>query len=210
MDTDSSTTGADDASEDVSHLFRSEALFSDADLRTDVASRLERSILGTETLEVDVYEMHVRGDMTYVRGERERIAGVYHRTTDGDEQVLAQERVDETVEGGYRILAALSAESMIGGMYTHTVVGPHLRMAAWCDFMAWGGWLEADIIRAEIASLMVRSHVAYAHAAGVRLTMASKLIDDLSIRTEQFGIFTDSGLSYTVASAPGGGVVISS
>ena len=208
MSSESNTTVAESAPDDVSHLFRNEVFFSDADLRTDVASRLERTIQGTETIEVDQYEMCVRGDMLDIRGERERIVDEYHRSTDNDEQVLAQDQLSETVEAGYEIRAALSAESMIGGAYAHTVVGPCLRLAGWCDFMAWGGWLEADIVRAEIASLMIRSHVGYAHAAGVRLTMASKLIDDLSTRTEQFGIFSDSGTNYTLTSAPGGGVVI--
>ena len=83
--------------------------------------------------------------MVELRGERERIVGEYHRSTDNDEQVLAQERVSETVEGGYEIRAQLSAESMVGGAYTHTVAGPLLRIAAWCDIMAWGGWLESDV-----------------------------------------------------------------
>ena len=53
---------------------------------------------------------------------------------------------------------------------------------------------------------MIRSHIGYAHATGLRATMAARLIDDFQTRTENFGIFAESGATYTDASMPGGGL----
>ena len=84
--------------------------------------------------------------------------------------------------------AVFAAEAIVGGAYTNTIAGPYLRLAGWVDFLAWGGWAEVDTIRAELSLLMIRSHVGYAHAAGVRLLMASRLVDDFQNRTENWSV----------------------
>ena len=50
--------------------------------------------------------------------------------------------------------------------------------------MAWGGWVEVDAIRCEIALLMVHSHIGYAHATVARLSLASRIVDDYINKTD--------------------------
>ena len=62
------------------------------------------------------------------------------------------------------------------------------------------------MIRAELSLLMLRSHFSYAHAMAVRSTSASRLIDDFQMRTETFAALAESGVLYSDAGSPGGGV----
>ena len=197
---------AGDESQDYSHLLRSEGLVSDADLRVDVADKYARNIVGNEEISLESSEFRTRGTMTFSRGARSRTVGKYTRTTDNDEILLIGDRVEETVAGGVHLKAKMSAEALIGGAYVNTIAGPYLRIAGWVDSLTWGGWAEVDVVRAELSALMIRSHVGYAHAAGIRLTMASRLIDDFQTRTENFGILGESGTTHQEAGAPGGGI----
>ena len=199
-------TAAGDESQDYSHLLRSEGLVSDADLRADVADEYARNIVGDEEISLESSEFKTRGTMTFSRGARSRTVGKYTRTTDNDEILLIGDRVEETVAGGVHLKAKVSAEALIGGAYVNTIAGPYLRIAGWADFLVWGGWAEVDIVRAELSALMIRSHVGYAHAAGIRLTMAARLIDDFQTRTEYFGVLGQSGTTHQEAGAPGGGI----
>ena len=191
---------------DVTKIFRSETLVTDTDLRVDVADSLRRTVIGNETIDTKSHSTHVRGDFSQMAGERDRTVGSYDRSTDNDESYLINGSYKEEVGGRMTIKAVQSAEALIGGTYTNTVTGAYLRIAAWCDLMVWGGWLEADLIRTEIAGLMIRSHVTFAHTAAVRLTVASRLVDDLTHRVESFGLFTDYEDVYISAGCPGGGV----
>ena len=197
-----STSGA----EDYSHLFRREGIVAEADLRVDVAHNFARFVAGDEEITVDVDESVADASMSLSRGARTRVVGDLKRTVIRQETLMVGERIDETVHGGVHQMAKFAAEAMVGGAYTNTIAGPYLRTAGWVDFLAWGGWAEVDMVRAELSLLMIRSHVGYAHAAGVRATAASRLIDDFQNRTETFGIFNESGAIYTDAGAPGGGI----
>ena len=203
---DAPPAATDGESQDHSHLFRSEGLVSDADLRTDVADKYSRNIVGDEDISLESSEFRTRGSMTFSRGARSRTAGKYTRTTDEDEILLIGDGVEETVAGGVHLKAKISAEAIIGGAYVNTIAGPYLRIAGWVGSLIWGGWAEVDVVRAEISALMIRSHVGYAHAAGIRLTMASRLIDDFQTRTENFGLLSESGTTHQDAGAPGGGI----
>ena len=191
--------GATDAdSEDYSHLFRSEGFVSDVDLRVDVADN--------EDVEIDTDEVVVDAPITFTRGARTRHVDSYRRITGGEELVVAGQRIDETVHGSVHQKARFSAEAIIGGAYVNTIAGPYLRLAAWVDYLAWGGWAEIDAVRAELSVLMIRSHVGYAHAAVMRITLASRLIDDFQTRTENFGILSDTTTTHTDSGSPGGGI----
>ena len=126
----------------------------------------------------------------------------------GRDETITATRIDETVHGGVHQKAKYSAEAIIGGAYVNTIAGPYLRAAGWVDFMAWGGWAEIDMVRAELSLLMIRSHIAYAHAAGLRATLASRLVDDFQTRTENFGMLLESGGVYMDTGGPGGGVTM--
>ena len=191
---------------DATKIFRSETLVTDTDLRIDVADRLRRTVIGNETIDTKSHSTHIRGDFQQQMGERDRTVNSYNRSTDNNETYLINGSYKEEVGGRMTIKAVQSAEALIGGTYTNTVTGAYLRLAAWCDLMVWGGWLEADLIRTEIAGLMIRSHITFAHTAAVRVTVASRLIDDLSHRVEEFGFFTRYEKVYCSAGCPGGGV----
>ena len=196
----------DEETKDYSHLFRRESLVSAVDLRLDVADRFSRLVAGDEDIDLDVDELVADAPITVSRGSRSRHVGEYRRTTGREEIVTIGKRIDETVHGGVHQKALFAAESIVGGAYANTIAGPYLRLAGWTDFLAWGGWAEVDVVRAELSLLMIRSHYAYAHAIGARTTMASRLIDDFQVRTETFGTLSESGLSYSETGSPGGGV----
>ena len=205
-ETDEETILSDDERERLTRIFRRESWVSHNDLRVDVADRIFRTVVGDETLEVDQYYLFTCGYLNTVRGERERTVGSYHRSVDNDDLFLLGERYDETVEGGVDVQAVFSAEAIVGGAYVNTITAGYLRLAAWVDFLVWGGWLEADAIRTELAAAIVRSHFAYAHIAPVRTTLASRLIDDYQARVEDFAVYNRIGTTYNYAGAPGGGI----
>ena len=204
-ETDSSEP-SDDGSEDYSHLFRSEVLVSDVDLRVDVAETFGRYVAGSERIEVEERRVFADASVTMTRGARTRHAGDYERHTGGHEMIGIGERYVETVHGSVHQKAPQSAEAMIGGAYANTIAGPYLRVAAWVDFLAWGGWAEVDVIRAELTQLMARSHIGYAHAAAIRATAASVLFDDFTARVENFAILSDKSGMYADLATPGGGI----
>ena len=203
--TDAEAADSTSGAEDYSHLFRREGIVADVHLRVDVAHNFARFVAGDEEITVDVDESVSDASMDLSRGARTRVVGDYKRTVIRQDTVMVGERIEETVHGGVHQMAKFAAEGIVGGAYANTIAGPYLRTAGWVDFLAWGGWAEADVVRAELSLLMIRSYVGYAHAAGVRATAASRLIDDFQNRTETFGILNESGTSYTDAGAPGGG-----
>ena len=194
------------ALENFPKYFRSETLVTETDLRVDVADSLHRTVLGNETVDTVTHKTHLRGKFAQIAGERNRTAGSYERSTENGETYIIDETYKETVDGRMTVKAALSAESLVGGTYTNTITGAYLRLAGWCDTMVWGGWLEADFIRTEIAGMMVRSHVAFAHAALLRATIASRIVDDLTYRMEYFDLFIPCHTTYISAGVPGGGL----
>ena len=201
------TAKADDAeTKDYTHLFRSESLVSAVDHRVDVADSYSRLVARDEDIDLDVDDLVADAPITLSRGARTRRAGTYKRTTGHEEVVAVGQRIDEVVHGGVHQKARLAAEAIVGGAYANTVAGPYLRLAGWSDFLAWGGWAEVDLVRAELSLLMLRSHFAYAHAMVIRSTSASRLIDDFQTRTETFATLSESGILYSDANSPGGGV----
>lgn len=196
------------AIENFSKYFRAETLVTETDLRVDVANSLYRTVLGDETVDTVTYETHLRGDFAEMAGERDRTADSYERSTDNTETLVIDGSCTETVDGRMTVRAALSAESLVGGTYTNAITGAYLRLAAWCDQMAWGGWLEADLVRSEIAGMMIRSHVAYAHAAVARISCAGRIVDDLSYRLEHFDLFVPCHTVYNSVGVPGSGVIV--
>lgn len=208
IDNTSAGAAAGDTAEarDYTHLFRSESLVSAVDLRVDVADSYSRLVAGDEDVELDVDELVADAPVTVSRGARTRRVGKYTRETGHEEVITVGRRIDETVHGGVHQKVRFAAEAMVGGAYANTIVGPYLRLAGWTDFLAWGGWAEVDLVRAELSLLMLRSHFSYAHATVARSTLASRLIDDFQTRTETFATLSESGVLYSDAASPGGGV----
>ena len=205
--TDPSEPSEADYSHGFANLFRNESLVSNVDLRVEAAKHYSRFVVGDEEVSVEDAIFGTNGSMGIDRGSRDRTAGSYEQlTVDSEVMLAATESVEETVEGGVHVMAAFGAEAMVGGVYAHTIVGPYLRVAAWTDFLAWGGWAEADATRCELSLLMLRSHFGYAHTAGVRLTMAARLIDDFQTRQITKGALTITGTTYQELGDPSGGV----
>lgn len=208
IDNTSAGAAEGDAAEaqDYTHLFRSESLVSAVDLRVDVADSYTRLVAGDEDVDLDVDELVADAPVTVSRGARTRRVGSYTRTTGHEEVITVGRQIDETVHGGVHQKVRFAAEAIVGGAYAHTVAGPYLRLAGWSDFLAWGGWAEVDLVRAELSLLMLRSHFSYAHAMAVRSTLAARLIDDFQMRTETFATLAETGCLYSDAGSPGGGV----
>lgn len=188
-------------------MFRYESMVSDADLRVDVAKNYSRYVAGDEEVSVRTATVGANGAMSFIRGSRDRTAGSFEQISSHEVTMKAEESYVENVEGGVHVKAALGAEAMIGGAYAHTILGPYMRLAGWVDFMAWGGWADVDAIRLELSLLMIRSHFGYAHAAGLRATMASRLIDDFQTRTILLSsALAINGATYMEVGDPAGGI----
>ncbi len=192
----------------VKRRFRAEALVSDGDLRIEAAKQVVRSVVGDEEVLLRERSLHARGDFSYLRGSRTvEVFGDYERhTEDGELYPISGAPIRETVRGGVEVTAGLETEAIMGGGYVGTMVGPFLRMAAWVDFLCWGGWGEVDLARVEIAGVMIRAMTVYNHACGARILLAAGLVDDFGVRNEAFGVFTDNQAAVIHAGGPGAGV----
>lgn len=200
--------GGDDAADNTAdRLFRREGIVSDVDLRVDVAAELSQSITEDEVVELDYKRVKIRGDASFVRGSRDRtVKGTHDRSVDNAETRAIGDFLGETVHGGVHYHAAQDVDIIMGGAYFNTIAGAYLRIAAWTDFLAWGGWLEVDVGRAEISAVMIRSHMFYMHNAGARVTLARTLIDDFVMRYELFGVRSKTYGTDLNIGAPGSGV----
>ena len=196
--------------ERLRRMLRAEGLVSRADLRVDVASEVSRLIADDETTELEGdHTTHARGDYQIVRGRRSRrVGGRYERHVAHSDMFMLDGAVEEKAEGGVHLMATVDAEVIMGGAYVNTIAGAYVRVAGWADFLAWGGWLEADAVRVELALTMIRSHWFYAHAAGARVTNATGLVDDFTTRIESWGVLTNNQTTMTDAGSPGGGIVM--
>ena len=190
----------------VQRIFRNESFVTDVDRRYDTASRYERIVLGDDRIALEEMRTHIRGKVVQQYGERSRAVRRFKRTTDNQETFLVGNRYEETVHGPVTLTAKYSAEAIVGGAYINTITHAYLRIAGWIDCMAWGGWVEADAIRCEIALLMLHSYVGYAHATTARLTLASRMVDDFVNRYEAFGVHDDSAVNKIDLGGPGSGI----
>ena len=195
-----------DDSDAAERLGRTESFVTDLDRRYDTASRYERVVLGDERITLDEMRTHIRGKVTQQFGERSRTARRFRRNTDNDETFLVGNRYEETAHGRVTLTARYSAEAIVGGAFINTITHGYLRIAGWIDFMAWGGWVEADAIRCEIALLMVHSHIGYAHATVARLSLASRIVDDYINKTLVYGVLDESGVNKIELGGPGSGI----
>ena len=179
---------------DPARLFRREATVSDNEHRIEVANAVTRHVAGDEEVELESKFLNVRGEMSFVYGSRDiTVEGDYRRyTEDSDIFVLSDGDVKETVRGGVEQDMHLEAEFIVGGGFSGVYLGAYERICAWADFLCWGGWMEVDVTRTEIASMAIRSMMFYSHVAGIRVTMAYNLLDDFTIRNENFGVFVDN------------------
>ena len=205
----SSETSNDAAEEiDVTRLIRDESAVSEADLRVDVARQVMRYTLKDDEEIVGSKTEGTRGPLQIYRGGRTRtVLGNFTRRVDGDETVQAGS-LDERVHGGVDYKATIESEAMVAGAYVNTIAGAFLRICHWADYLAWGGWVEADVNRVELSAVMLRSYMHYAHAVGVRTMAASRLVDDFLLRTETFGTLTESYSSKSHTGSPDGGTVL--
>ena len=174
-------------------ILREEALVTDGELRVEVARVLQRSVTGDEDVKLYEKKISTRGAWSMTRASRSQtVEADYRQRTARTEILMFDGSYTETVEGGVYQNASVEAEHIVGGAYTGNWFGPILRTVAFCDFLAWGGWADADATRIEIAGLSIRAYMGYAHAAALRVIKAGALIDDWQARTETFGTFVDN------------------
>ncbi len=193
------------ATSTMDKLFRREGIVSDVDTRVDLAKEISRIILDDESVELQTRSTNVRGSMAVVRGELDRnVAGNYSGMFNSDTRLITGS-VKEVVNGGVDLRATLESETLMAGAYVNTLVGPYLRICGWADYLAWGGWMEADVVRCEIAGAMIRAYWIYAHAVGARLLRAMILVDDFEKRFEAIGVLVDMDLVHMDISSPGAG-----
>ena len=204
-------TDSDSASSVLERPTHAEGLVSNAALRVDVAGKLVRLVGEDESVTLKDRTVHARGDYEITRGRRHRrIDGTYERRVDDGDLYRIEHVIEERVDGAVDVHASIENEIIMGGAYVNTIAGAFLRVTAWADFLVWGGWVEADLARIEIAGLMIRSHKTYGHVAGARLVCATSIVDDFTTRTESFGTLHDTALTRMDLGSPGGGITLES
>ena len=197
------------SAEEVARMFRREALVSDADLRIDLAERVDRFVAGDASAELERARVHVRGDADERHGERDRhVAGKYERSVHRNDTFSVGEHYAERFEGGVEYRARVENQAIVGGAYAGVVAGACLRISGWVDYLGWGAWSEADAARIEIAGVMARSQLAHCHFAGARVVRATSLIDDFANRIENFSAGTETYGTAIHIGAPGSGVTL--
>ena len=195
---------SNDAEDRGRRLFRSEVVILEADMRADIANHYSHTTMGTEEVFLERRSiLQNYGDWSIIHGERFRKVGSYEREVGDQDVALVRDRVVEEVHGPVDLRMQVESEAIVGGAYYNQIIGVYNRMAAWADFMAWGGWVEADAIRTEISGVAIRSYCLYMHNLGMRVVRADILCDDFSVRTENFGIFTDNTSTETNLGTPG-------
>ena len=205
------TTNSDSAPGVLERLTHGGGLVSNAALRVDVAGKLARLIGDDESVTLKSHTVHARGDYEISRGRRHRrIDGTYERHVDEGDLYKIENVIEERVDGAVDVHAKIENEIIMGGAYVNTIAGAFLRVTAWADFLVWGGWVEADLVRIEIAGLMIRSHKTYGHVAGARLVCASSIVDDFTTRSESFGVLNDAAVTRMDLGSPGGGITLES
>lgn len=188
-----------------SRLFRNEGLVSDADLRVDVARYVSRMIVDDAVADLDEACLHARGSLRMSRLSRARqVGGNYVSRLEGEHSNMVGQHVEERVHGGVDYRMQRDCDVILGGAYVNTIAGPYARLCAWADYMIWGGWLEVDTIRIEIADVMIRAFMFYCHAVLLRVALASNYVDDFLLRNENFGILFESHSSVIHLGGPGG------
>ena len=178
------------------------------DLRLEVADRIELYVQEDEDIELTEKLVHAWDDLSFVCGSRTRtVAGNYARITDAtDIFLLDHDSFNEEVKNGASVHATLESEVIMGGGYLGTFLGPFLKICAWSDFLAWGGWAEADATRVETGNVMIRSLWNMAHVAGVRCLAAYNYMDDFVMRVENIGTMMDTQVNITHTGTPGSGL----
>ena len=211
-DEGSDDEGSDDdaaIAERFKRIIRDEAMVTESDVRIEVARTVERTISGDEHVLVHNRQSHFRGNLHVGRGSRKRVVrGNYKQDTDKSDIISFKDSYSEKVHGGVFQQASLEAEHIIGGAYIGMWAGVVLRTCAWADFLAWGGWADADTTRIEIVGLSIRAYMDYSHAAGARITKALMLVDDWVLRTENIGTLIDNHGDAIKLGGPGSGMEV--
>ena len=188
-------------------ILREEAIVTDGDLRLEVAKVFERAVTGDDEVLLGKRYSYFRGPLHIKRKNRTmQVHGSYHQDTGRAEVFSFKDTLKETVEGGVFQQASVEAEHIIGGTYTGMWLGPMVRIAAWADYLAWGGWADTDASRIEIVALSIRAYMGYAHLAAMRVIKATMFVDDWQMRTENFGTFIDNQLDAVKLGGPGSGM----
>lgn len=202
---------SDDAGERGKRLFRGEVVVLEADVRAEIANQIDRTTMGTEEVFLDRSTLvQTTGDSSFVRGSRYRRAGSCTREVGEVDAAMLGSRYEERVEGGVDVRMQVESEAIMAGAYYNQVLGAYTRVAAWADFMAWGGWMEADANRTEISGLAIRSYCLLTHNTGVRAVRATSFCDDFTVRTENFTTCSDNTGSENNVSMPGAGDIMES
>lgn len=191
--------------EEIRRIFRTEGVLAEADLRVDVGKIVQHVTALDEDTTLEERKAHFRGNYVIEHGDRDRVVTGHYENHAGNELLQAGTSVEEYVNGDVQLRAQVEAEAIVGGAYVNTITGVYLRLAAWADYLVWGGWAEADVIRCEIASIMIRSYMVYAHAVGARLSVAARFIDDFQTRTEVIGTLTEQYGDKVHLGSPNGG-----
>ena len=181
---------------------------SGAELEIELAQDLLEWVEGRSETGVAELESRIDGDSWLEAGARERLfSGDFERDVGALEAERAQ-RIEERFEGGLDYRASLEEQKIVGGACTVALTGVRTVISGWSDQLAFGGWAQADQARCDIASVLVRSHMALAHAAGARIVRASGLIDDYTVRNESFAVGAETYATTYHIGAPGSGVIL--
>lgn len=193
-------------------VFRKNIVATKADLRLIVAGAMSHTVAGNETQRLKQKNLHVRSSINLIRGgnRTRHVEGKYTCHIGTSYNLKADTRIEERVDGLTEIDMSKGQDVIIAGPYINTIAGGALKICAWADFLCWGGWLEVDGPRVEIAVAMIRSHWGYVHITGTRVSTILRLVDDYTTRNETWGTLKMDSTMAMNAFAPGGGQLLES
>ncbi|MXY53135.1 MAG: hypothetical protein F4Y86_11520 [Gammaproteobacteria bacterium] len=197
----------------ANNLFRGETAVTNFDLRLDVAANILRRSM-SEDIEVDHQTVNVYGDASYARGGRNIVVEGNHSRRVGNSELTAlatHGHIEETVYGPTAMEHyEVEAEAIMAGGYTSFNAMNCMRLLGLADQLCWGGWVEVDGVRTDIALISFRTHLNRCHMVGSRNFRGSMYIDDYILRREMFGTVADNQTNVVEAGGPGSGTIMES
>jgi len=192
-----------------SNLFRAETAVTNLDLRVDVADRMVR-MSESEDIEVDRYNILDFGNLTCIRAGREIVVdGDYDRDIYMSEmRTMDNGHIKEEVRGPATEHFQVESEAIMAGGYTSLNMGACVRTLGMSDHLCWGGWVEADGARTDIAKVAFRVYFGLQYVAGTRVVRGRTYIDDFKLRNERFGTLSDQQANVTHTGSPGSGTTM--
>ena len=183
-------------------LFRRECIVSVMNKRVDVADSITKSGTSYERIILNDKVTNLTGMLVNRGGRIREVKGNYKKRVDKEETLVLGVSYHEEVHGSAVQEAKMEMENIFGGTHLSIINGVLCRQAAWADSMIFGLFTENIGAKVEIAAFGIRSYVMFTGQSLSRTIIASKFIDDFTVRTDNVALANSSAASYLYTLTP--------